>query len=238
MVSSTPEPLLEAPPATAVTLGAALKSWRKTTGRSLQALGQRVGLSTSTLSRYECDQSLPTDDHLTKICKALDIPDHEQLQLISQLQLARANAPAARQTTASPQHHSPRTFMAAVIRHWRTAVGVIIIAFALIGVATTVNYFLFGTLTGSDPSRANSPAAAPTTVGVIPPGTDCDHYTVGATSLALRDVYGGPISQLPRETALTVIQRSHPHGLQYWEVTTTTNQQGWVDPRYLRPACG
>jgi DNA-binding XRE family transcriptional regulator len=237
MTSSTPEPLLEAAPATAVTLGAALKSWRKDTGRSLQALGQRVGLSTSTLSRYECGQSLPTDDHLTKICKALDIPDHEQLQLISQLHQARTNTSAARQTTASPQHHSPRTFVAAMGRHGRTAVGMIIIAFALIGVVTTVNFFLPGTPTGSDPSRASSPAAAPTTAGVIPVGTNCDRYTVGATSLALRDVYGGPISQLPRETALTVIQHSHPHGLQYWEVTTTTNQQGWVDPRYLRPAC-
>lgn len=238
MASSTPEPLAAAAPATAVTLGAALKSWRKGTGRSLQALGQRVGLSTSTLSRYECGQSLPTDDHLTNICKALDIPDHEQLQLISQLQQARTTASAPRQPTASAQHHSPRTFVAAMGRHWRTAGSVIIIAFALIGVATTVNYFLPGTPTGSDPSQANSPAAAPTTPGVIPPGTDCDRYTVGATSLALRDVYGGPISQLPRETALTVIQRSHPHGLQYWEVTTTTHQQGWVDPRYLRPACG
>lgn len=238
MTSSTPQPLPEAAPATALTLGAALKSWRKRTGRSLQALGQRVGLSTSTLSRYECGQSLPTDDHLTKICKALDIPDHEQLQLISQLQQARTNASAARQTTASPQHHHPRAVGTAMVRHWRTAVGVIIIAFALIGVATTVNYFLPGTPTGSDPSRTNSPAATPTTAGVIPLGADCDRYTVGATSLALRDVYGGPINQLPRETALTIIQRSHPHGLQYWEVTTTTNQQGWVDPRHLRPACG
>jgi transcriptional regulator with XRE-family HTH domain len=102
MTSSIPEPLLEAAPATAVTLGAALKSWRKGTGRSLQALGQRVALSTSTLSRYECGQSLPPDDHLTKICKALDIPDHERLQLISQLQQARSNASAARQAAASP----------------------------------------------------------------------------------------------------------------------------------------
>lgn len=66
---------------------------------------------------------------------------------------------------------------------------------------------------------------------------DCDRYSIAAADLALRDFDGSPISQLLRNDAVTVIQRVHPRGLSYWEVTTPTNQQGWVDSRYLRPAC-
>lgn len=238
MISSTPPQVPEAASATAVALGAALKSQRKRTRQSLQALGNRVGLSTSTLSRYECGQSLPSEEHLDIICDVLKIPAEQRLELVNHLQQARINSSVTRQTNSSAPRHPPHALVTAISRYWRTTVGAIIIVFALIGVAATVEYLLPGKDAGSGSTSASSPISAPApqnskTVGQL----GCDRYTVGASTLALRDFYGGPTVQLPRGEALTVIQRSHPQELPYWEVATHTNQQGWVDFRYLRPAC-
>lgn len=229
MTTSKAQRLEEPAQGGAVAFGAALKVRRNQTGRSLEVLAQRVGLSTSTLSRYERGECLPSDKHLDTLCDALDISSPERQHLMSELQQARVS-PSASRPTPSPVQERRAGALEVIGRRWRTALHVIVLAFALVGVATTIEYLLHGRPADSGAGQAGHNTA--------PVAAGCDRYTVGAQTLALRDFFSGPISQLQRAMVVTVIQRSHPRGLPYWEVTTTTNQEGWVDPRYLRPACG
>jgi transcriptional regulator with XRE-family HTH domain len=213
----------------AAAFGAALKARRNQTGRSLEVVAQRVGLSTSTLSRYERGECLPSDKQLDTLCDALGISTPERQHLMGELQQARVSSAASRPTT-SPVQEPRAGALQMISRRWRTALQVIVVAFALIGVAATIEYLIPGRPADSGPGQAGH--------NTDPVAAGCERYAVGAQTLTLRDFFSGPISQLQRATVVTVIQRTHPRGLPYWEVTTTTNQEGWVDPRYLRPACG
>jgi transcriptional regulator with XRE-family HTH domain len=210
----------------AAAFGAVLKARRNKTGRSLQALSQRVKLSTSTLPRYENDQCLPPEKHLTTIFDALEVPNPERLDLLRELKQAGADAPAARQTMSPGEQLPPIAGGAAIRRHWPNALPVTVVVVALVGL-TTLDYLVIDKPADprSDQASLNSALA------------NCDRFTVASTHLALRDSYSAPVTQLTQNQALTVIRRSHPRGLPYWEVTTTANQQGWVDSRYLHPAC-
>jgi transcriptional regulator with XRE-family HTH domain len=210
----------------AAVFGAALKARRNKTGRSLQALSQRVKLSTSTLSRYENGQCLPPEKHLATIFDALEVPNPERLNLLHELKQARADAPAARQTTSPAEQLPPIVGGTAIRRHWPNALRVTVIVVALVGL-TTLGYLIIG--------KPADPRSDQSSLNSVP--ANCDRFTVASTHLALRDSYSAPVMQLPQHEALTVLRRSHPRGLPYWEVTTATNQQGWVDSRYLRPAC-
>lgn len=240
LTSSNGQQLAEPAPGTAAAFGAALKAQRNRTRRSLEAVAQRVGLSTSTLSRYERGECLPSEEHVNTICQALGISSQERLRLLGELSQARANPSAAPPKKPSPQRHQPRGVVEAIRHHGSNALRVLVVAFALIGVATTVRYLVSGGQADSRPDDTGSSAAAsaPVNPPLPPESADCDRYTVAAADLALRDIDSGPVDQLPREDVVTVSQRVHPRGLPYWEVTTPTGQQGWVDFRYLRPACG
>ncbi|HET9255461.1 MAG TPA: helix-turn-helix transcriptional regulator [Pseudonocardiaceae bacterium] len=229
MTTSKAQRLEEPAQGGAAAFGAALKARRNQTGRSLEVVAQRVGLSTSTLSRYERGECLPSDKHLDTLCDALGISSLERQHLMGELQQVRVSSSTTRPTT-SPVRKRRAGVLQVIGRRWRTALHVIVIAFALIGVAATIEYLIPGGPGDSGPGQAG--------LNTAPDAAGCDRYTVGAETLALRDFFSGPISQLQRAAMVTVIQRTHPRGLPYWEVTTTTNQEGWVDPRYLRPACG
>ncbi len=243
MTSSNDQQPAEPATGTAAAFGAALKARRNRTGRSLEAVAQRVGLSTSTLSRYERGECLPSDKHLDTICNALGISIPERPHLLDELQQARANSSPERPKKPPRRQHRLGAGVEAIGRHWRTGVRVIVVAFALVGIAATVGYLIPDRQADPDHGQVGH-HAAPQTAGSAPAKTqptpgdvDCDRYTVASADLNLRDFYGGPTIKLPRQEALTIIQRSHPRGLPYWEVTTQTNQQGWVDFHYLRPAC-
>ena len=186
-------------------------------------MAQRVGLSTSTLSRYERGQCLPSEKHLNTICDALGISNPERLELLRALTQAKTNSSPARPAQSPTRRRRLHAFLEA--RH-RSPAGRLIAALLLISAAAGVGYLVIGRQ--ADPN-ANQPSHNT-------PG--CDRYTVGSTHLALRDFYSHPTSQLAHGETITVVQYNHPRGLPYWDVTTKTNQEGWVDSRYLRPACG
>jgi transcriptional regulator with XRE-family HTH domain len=188
-------------------------------------MAQRVGLSTSTLSRYERGQCLPSEKHLNTICDALGMSNPQWLELLRALTQAKANSSPARPAQSPPRRHRSRALVKA-LRHRPPTVRLIIATLALISVAAGVGYLVIGRQT--DP-HSNQPSHNT---------ADCDRYTVGSTHLALRDFYSHPTNQLAHGDIITVIQYSHPRGLPYWEVTTKSNEEGWVDSRYLRPACG
>lgn len=224
LINPNDQQLDEPASGTAAAVGASLKARRNQAGRSLEAMAQRVGLSTSTLSRYERGQCLPSEKHLNTICDVLGIAGAERLELLRTLTQAKADASLARQAQSPMRRRRSRVIVEA-LRHWRPTVGLIIATLAL-SVAAGTGYLIISERT--DP-RADQPSHNT---------TNCNRYTVGSTHLALRDFYSHPTNQLPHGEVITVVQYSHPRGLPYWEVTTTTNQEGWVDSRYLRPACG
>jgi transcriptional regulator with XRE-family HTH domain len=224
LISPNDQQLGEPASGTAAAVGAALKARRNQTGRSLEAMAQRVELSTSTLSRYERGQCLPSEKHLNTICDALGISAPERLELLRALTQAKANSSRVRPAQPPTHRHRFRVLLEA-LRH-RPLGGRLTAALLLISVAAGVSYLIIGRQ-----SDSNSNQLSHNTAG-------CDRYTVGSTHLALRDFYSHPTIQLPHGDTITVIQYSHPRGLPYWEVTTKTNQEGWVDSRYLRPACG
>lgn len=224
LISPNDQQLGEPASGTAAAVGAALKARRNQTGRSLEAMAQRVGLSTSTLSRYERGQCLPSEKHLHTICDALAISNAERLELLRALTQAKANSSRIRPAQPTARRHRFHVPFEA-LRH-RLPAGRLIAALLLISVTAGVGYLVIGRQGDS-----NSDQPSHNTAG-------CDRYTVGSTHLALRDFYSHPTNQLAHGDAITVIQYSHPRGLPYWEVTTKTYQEGWVDSRYLRPACG
>jgi len=165
LTSSRSQQLADSPPGAAAVFGAALKTQRNRTGRSLEAVSQRVGLSTSTLSRYERGGCLPSEEHLNTICRALGVSSQEWVYLVGELKQARANLPATRPKKPPAQRHRSRAIVEAIRRHGFNAVRVIVVAFALVGFATTVGYLAPSRQTDVGPDHTDPPAAASTLAG-------------------------------------------------------------------------
>jgi hypothetical protein len=189
---------------------------------------------------------LPSDERLHQICDFLGVSDQQdRLRLMRQLQQTRVggmDAPAALHDGAAP--HRDTADADAARPRWRSATK-IGIAFVLGAALIAVAYQ--GSLVKSSwpESRSHQAGAVRphSTVAGTPtdphPGRSfaCRRYAVAAADLALRDVYGDPVTQLSHGEVVTVLQRNHPRGLPLWKVTTKLNQDGWVDFAYLRPAC-
>ena len=56
-----------------MTVGERLEMARKKSGMSQQEVGEQVGVSRMSISKYENDQSVPGSQHLLKLAQALDI---------------------------------------------------------------------------------------------------------------------------------------------------------------------
>ncbi|MBO3750232.1 helix-turn-helix domain-containing protein [Streptosporangiaceae bacterium NEAU-GS5] len=223
--------------------------WRRLvtrTRRSQSDVARQLNISDSQMSRYAKGENLPKDVTLSALCELIDDVTTNDLQrLLILLRQARAESsttptrkpdePTKKPDETPPVDPAPLPPAGTRPARRKIAVGLGVV----VAVATATLLLWPGLLWRSGATAGGTPnQSGPSAASSAPASRTCDRFTIAAADLFLRDEHGEPQTQIEHGRKVTVKSRSNPAGLAYWQVAVDDGREGWVDPHWLRPACG
>lgn len=186
-----------------------------------QVRGRGIKMSQTTMHRIMANKRRPKEAELNAIHEILGVAPHDP----EPPSLPGSGGGGSR------EQEPPRKRWAAVRGFpGRHPIASIVLALAVGGAVVAAVFLLFLRGTDNDGSTPSPGGTDQSGGGQV---ASCDQYEIGARDLWLRDQYGATQIELPHGQKVTVTHRASP----YWEVTTDSGQDGWVDPNYLKPLC-